>query len=276
MGSSKLLTSTQAARLAAVAPSTIKRWADDGRLASTRTLGGHRRFERADLARLVSEQRGSPAKHPIADAWIEVLVAGHRHDIDARLLEARWRLGSWGRVADELGAVLAELGARWVAGTLSIAHEHVASDALRRALARMGDTFPTHPDGPCCVLACAEGDEHTLGLALVELCARELGWTPLWLGRRTPSDAILEVLEDLDVGVVALSASAVSTDAPRLAAVAAEVGAGCRKHGADLVLGGSGAWPEPPDYGVRLRSVSAISERLAARLPTSLASRSLP
>jgi hypothetical protein len=37
------------------------------------------------------------------------------------------------------------------------------------------------------VLAWAEGDEHTLGLPLAELCLVELGWTPLWLGARTPT-----------------------------------------------------------------------------------------
>ena len=264
MTAPKFLTSTQAARLAAVAPSTIKRWADQGRLASTRTLGGHRRFDRADLARLLREQRGGAGDEPHTDAWIEALVAGRRHDVDARLLEARWRLGSWSRVGDELGVVLEELGARWARGSLSIADEHVASETLRRALVRVGDAFPTHPDGPRCVLACADGDEHSLGLALVELCARELGWTPLWLGRRTPPGEILGVLGALEVGVVALSASAASTDAPRLAALAAEVGAGCRERGADLILGGAGAWPDGPEHGVRLRSISAIPERLAA------------
>jgi excisionase family DNA binding protein len=263
----KLLTSTQAARLAAVAPSTIKRWADQGRLASIRTLGGHRRFDRADLARLLREQRGGAEEEPRTDPWIEALVAGRRHDVESCLLEARWRLGSWSRVADELGVVLADLGSRWAGGSLSIADEHVASETLRRALARVGDTFPSHPGGPRCVLACAEGDEHVLGLALVELCAREQGWTPLWLGRRTPPGEILGVLGALEVGVVALSASAASTDAPRLAALAAEVGEGCREHGADLMLGGAGAWPDAPEHGVRLRSISAIPERLAAQEP---------
>ncbi len=267
MNGPKLLTSTQAARLAAVAPSTIKRWADEGRLPSTRTLGGHRRFDRAALSRFLRDQRGSDAAEPLLNAWIEALVSGHRHDVDAKLLEARWRLGSWGRVGDELGTALEDLGARWAAGGVSIAEEHVASETLRRALSRIGDTLPTHPEGLRCVLACAEGDDHTLGLALAELCAIELGWTPLWLGRRTPPEEILGVLDSLDVGVVALSASASSTDAPRLAALAAEVGAGCRAHGADLLLGGDGAWPAQPPYGVRLRSVSAIADHLAARFP---------
>jgi len=275
MNAPKLLTSTQAARAAGVAPSTIKRWADEERLPSTRTLGGHRGFDRSDLARLGREQEGAPGVDPPTDDWIAALVAGRRHEVDAKLLEARWRLGSWCRVGDELGAVLADLGARWAGGRISIAQEHVASETLRRALARVGDTLPTHPDGPRCVLACAGDDEHTLGLCLVELSARELGWTPLWLGRRTPPEEILAVLEAIDVGVVALSASAASTDAAGLAALVAEVGAGCRERGAELLLGGAGAWPEVPEHGVRLRSISAISQRLAAGRHRTTTTRSI-
>jgi hypothetical protein len=36
------------------------------------------------------------------------------------------------------------------------------------------------------VLVCASDDDHTLGLSLAELCLREVGIGPLWLGRRTP------------------------------------------------------------------------------------------
>ena len=50
---------------------------------------------------------------------------------------------------------------------------------------------------------------------LEALCVRELGWVPRWLGRRTPADGILGLLDAVDVGVVALSASAVSTDGTR-------------------------------------------------------------
>ncbi len=41
------LTSSEAARLLGVSPKTISRWADDGRIASIVTLGGHRRFARS-------------------------------------------------------------------------------------------------------------------------------------------------------------------------------------------------------------------------------------
>lgn len=43
------VTTGEAAKLFNVTPSTIKRWADAGDLPHTRTLGGHLRFNRAEL-----------------------------------------------------------------------------------------------------------------------------------------------------------------------------------------------------------------------------------
>ena len=40
------LTTTSAARMAGVGVSSIKRWADDGKLRTVRTPGGHRRLIR--------------------------------------------------------------------------------------------------------------------------------------------------------------------------------------------------------------------------------------
>ena len=43
------LTTSQAAQLLRVSPSTLKRWAEAGNVPSERTSGGHRRFQRRDL-----------------------------------------------------------------------------------------------------------------------------------------------------------------------------------------------------------------------------------
>ena len=45
-----LLTPSEVATLLRVDPRTVSRWARAGRIPSIRTLGGHRRFRRADLA----------------------------------------------------------------------------------------------------------------------------------------------------------------------------------------------------------------------------------
>jgi excisionase family DNA binding protein len=47
----------QASRLLGVDPDTLRRWADEGRVPAFTTLGGHRRFERRALERLVAARR---------------------------------------------------------------------------------------------------------------------------------------------------------------------------------------------------------------------------
>jgi DNA-binding transcriptional MerR regulator len=102
------LTTTDTAAAAAVAPFTIKRWTDQVILPFSRTAGGHRRFERFAIERLLREQpMPVSAGHPIATAWVHGMVDARRHEVDGRLLEAKARLGSWCRVAGELAVARA-------------------------------------------------------------------------------------------------------------------------------------------------------------------------
>lgn len=53
-----------ASRLLGVDQDTLRRWADEGRIGAFTTPGGHRRFERADVDRLVASRR--PGARPLA------------------------------------------------------------------------------------------------------------------------------------------------------------------------------------------------------------------
>ena len=50
----KYLLSGQVADLLHVSPKTVARWAQDGKLPSIRTLGGHRRFDPQVIASLIA------------------------------------------------------------------------------------------------------------------------------------------------------------------------------------------------------------------------------
>lgn len=261
MNKGAVLTTTEAADLAAVAPSTLKRWADQGLLPFSRTAGGHRRFDRFAVEQFLREQPGSPAADsPVAASWLHRLLGARRYEIDGGLLEARARLGSWCNVGEELALALAELGRQWKRGELSIAQEHVASDCLVRALGRVGDAMPMRVNGPTCLLASVAGDDHTIGLSIGDLCLREAGWTPLWLGRSTPAGEIVRLLREEGIASVALSASAVIEDEKQLRRIAGQVGSACKGARAGLVLAGAGAWPDKPTYGVRVASFPAFRD----------------
>ena len=260
-----LITTQDVARLAGVGATAVKRWTESGLIRCIRTAGGHRRFVRAEIEKFLHDRGGevSPVER---EPWIGALLEpSDPHAIEALLLWERARTGAWHRVAATAGQALQSLGALWSAGAVSILEEHLASERLARALVRVGEAIPVDPRAPRALLACAEGDDHTLGLALVELVLREAGWATDWAGRRTP---IAELRPALSRGVrmLAVSASEVSADGVALRRQAESLGRLSRAAGVALALGGAGAWPDRPRTGIRFRSLEpfhafAVAER---------------
>jgi excisionase family DNA binding protein len=66
------LTLHDASMIMRVAPSTLRRWADAGKIATQRTLGGHRRFSRAALLALLDPVHDAASLAPLTPpgGWI--------------------------------------------------------------------------------------------------------------------------------------------------------------------------------------------------------------
>jgi molybdopterin-binding protein len=102
----------QAADLLGVSVDTVRRWADEGRLATTRTGGGHRLVDGADLARLATEQADAPELGTIAAASARNRLTGlvTRVERDGVMAQVDLQAGPYRLVslmsreaADELG-----------------------------------------------------------------------------------------------------------------------------------------------------------------------------
>ncbi len=135
----------QAAQALDISTTTARRWADDGRLPTTRTAGGHRRFAVSDVRRLLAA-RGRPSIKPTepprrALPSLAALIETH----GTQLAELSWRT-----LYDELrsGFFLEPGGVgaaeRWL-GAISSAAEtanyemlHEATCAFMRAAERAG------------------------------------------------------------------------------------------------------------------------------------------
>jgi excisionase family DNA binding protein len=57
------LTVGRAARYLGVAQSTLRKWADGGRVPAVKTVGGHRRFRRSDLVEFLERSRPGAEGH---------------------------------------------------------------------------------------------------------------------------------------------------------------------------------------------------------------------
>ena len=252
-GSNALLTSTAVATRLGVTASTVKRWADDGTLPHVRTAGGHRRF----LLRDVDDFANPPQVE--VNNWVEKLTSGTgTYGIRSMLLEERDKKGSYARVMKTVSQVLAAIGQKWSNGDLTIHEEHFASARLIRALAQLSDTYVSYDSGPTRLLTVPELEEHTIGLSMLEICLRELGWEVSWLGVKTPKDSLIKAILSGNYQAVALSASANYKYPELLEGYVTDLETICEQTNTMLWLGGDAPWPKSSPYATRMHDFDSL------------------
>ncbi|MGZ6996433.1 MAG: cobalamin B12-binding domain-containing protein [Acidimicrobiia bacterium] len=109
-------------------------------------------------------------------------------------------------VAEVLGPVQRDLGARWADGDLSVADEHAATAAAENLVVLLaGGLAPS--DGPLVVVACPEGDAHSLPARVVTAVLAMRGFRSVLLGGSLPAIDLGDYLERQEPIAVALSIS---------------------------------------------------------------------
>jgi DNA-binding transcriptional MerR regulator/methylmalonyl-CoA mutase cobalamin-binding subunit len=145
------------------------------------------------------------------------------------------------RFVDEIvGRFLTEVGIRWHRGAISPAHEHLASDTLRRVLAWIAEAYELAPDAPTIVVATPAGELHELGAMTIAAAAHAEGWRVIYLGANLPARDIASAAQQVGARVVALSLVYANGDEK---GAADEVGETARAvpDGVDVVVGGAAA-----------------------------------
>lgn len=117
-----------------------------------------------------------------ADAAAEVVRFALRDGDPAAAHHAAMLWFSTGRTCTELYGDVVEplldrLGERWAAGELSVAEEHVTSDAVLDLVQRLraGSSDPASPRGRV-VLVAGPGERHQIGMAMLAHVLTERGW----------------------------------------------------------------------------------------------------
>ena len=124
-----------------------------------------------------------------------------------------WDVPLSGAVTGVVLPFLREVGDRWEAGTLSVAHEHFVSDMLRRKLSALSSVPPhqvladASAPSPVVLLACPPGERHDLVLLCVALMLRERGVRPRFLGADTPIPAVVTAAHAAHADAVVLAAT---------------------------------------------------------------------
>jgi excisionase family DNA binding protein len=225
--------STQAvAGLMDVTETTVKRWADEGRILCHRTLGGHRKFRMSDVVQF-AEQHDYPLQGTVATPLPrrrgEVLeLAVQRHDFESitRLFLAvlaradreavHGMLSYLGQhrftlamIADAVvRPAMARIGEQWKNGSLEITQEHLISNILLESLIQLRGELHRKPvNGLSAVCACAEGNLHDLGLRLLAYTLETEGFRVRYLGTNTPAETLASLVRNTSPDVVCASVS---------------------------------------------------------------------
>lgn len=233
-----------AAELSGVAAATLRAWERRyGVPIPRRTASAYRLYTAEDVElvrrmRHLVEEAVSPAEAarvvlgsaaPAADgehvpvdglelAQARILAATQRWDaaaIDIELTRVSMLLDAQTMYERVVSPVLAEVGARWERGELSVGQEHLLSERLELAV-RASLRSLERPDGPLVLLACVDFEQHVLGLLGAALRFAASGSRTVVLGATTPPLALADAVRSMAPRLVGLSTSVVPPGAKAL------------------------------------------------------------
>ncbi len=131
-----------------------------------------------------------------------------------------------------------EVGRLWLANEISIADEHLSSATARRLMSQLvGQAAALPPVGKTVLTAAVAGNRHDLGTQAVADFFEMDGWRIVHLGADVPVEALVEVLESVDVDLLALSA-ALAVQLPAVRDTIAAVRAAPRCRDLKILVGG--------------------------------------
>jgi DNA-binding transcriptional MerR regulator/methylmalonyl-CoA mutase cobalamin-binding subunit len=164
-----------------------------------------------DVKETLERAERAPVRAPKAgqtDRWRqEILVAAERLDqqsVEQVLDEAMASMPPVAFFEEVLAPLQREVGERWHAGNLTVAEEHLVTQAARQRVVALLHQAPRRARQHV-VCACFPRDEHELGLMGAALRFRHAGWRVTFLGARTPAEHLARVVRVTQPQVVALS-----------------------------------------------------------------------
>lgn len=232
---STLLSTHEVAILLNVTETTIKRWADEGRLPCSKTLGGHRKFDMENIIKFAEKngialsgvlpppmtasqmdqlQLGIITRNyqRIADVLFEEIMQSDREGVKDLFLYLFKHHIPFYIIADEIvRPALTKIGDLWEEGKIDVHQEHIASQVVTEALIRIAPDLHRKPsNGLSAAFACPEGELHDIGLRCLAYSFESEGWKIFYIGANTPAESIISFAKELKPDLFALSLTIVS------------------------------------------------------------------
>jgi DNA-binding transcriptional MerR regulator/methylmalonyl-CoA mutase cobalamin-binding subunit len=148
---------------------------------------------------------GAPATGLFLDECLAAIKSLDAPALDAALKRGATALGCWGLLQRVVAPLTQTVGDLWRDGTLTAAHEHFASAAIRVFLGQAAKPFGAMDNAPVLVVATPAGQVHELGALLAGATAANLGWQVTYLGASLPAAEIAGAARQRRARAVALS-----------------------------------------------------------------------
>ena len=246
----RLLSPRDLATAIGMSESSLKRWADAGRLEVSRTSGGHRRITIAEAVRFIRATGHAVVRPDLLglgdiqqdlstsdDTLYQLLLEGRGRDVRG-LLMARYLAGeSIAALADHaIRGAMARIGTMWRHDQRGVFLEHRATDCCVHAVAALRGLLEPNEHAPPALGGAPGGDPYVLPSLLVATLLEAEGMAVDNLGPGTPVPYLRVAIEQRAPRLVWLSCSTpVPPEVAREVAALAEL---LRERGALLVLGG--------------------------------------
>jgi methanogenic corrinoid protein MtbC1 len=221
--------------------------------AAGRSIGRVAALGDEELERLVREDEAQRASAPLAQppardgaaaaAHVRQALAATRAmdavGLDAALRRALVMLGAEAFIDEVASPFIRAVGEGWETGTLTVAHEHMASAVLRHVLGIVSDAGVAAGAAHTVVVATPSGQVHELGAMLAAASAMSAGWRVVYLGADLPAGEVARTARETDADAVALSV--VLGDAARAVADELRILRRTLPAHVEVIAGGEGA-----------------------------------
>ena len=163
-----------------------------------------------ELNLLCDQRNESPDVPPVPAIVSATFALLQRHDAPGlrnTLVDLLMRQGLQRFVLDTITPLNRAVGEAWMRGELQIFEEHLYTEQLQVALRTAINAFPRQARRPRVLMTTFPGEQHSLGLLMVEALLVPEGAQCISLGVQTPLDDIHRAASAHKVDLVALSFS---------------------------------------------------------------------
>lgn len=218
----RLLSPRDLADAIGVSESSLKRWADAGKIQVSRTEGGHRRIPLVEAVRFIRETGAHVVRPDVlglvetpanqTDDGDEAMFAA-LHDGNGRaargLLIGRYLAGeSVAALADgPIRGAMTRIGELWQHDPKGVFVEHRATDCCLQAVSHLRALFEPPADGPIAVGGGPAGDPYLLPSMLAAAVLAAEGLRAINLGADTPIASLRHAVAHHQPSLVWLSVS---------------------------------------------------------------------